>query len=147
MILKHEQISSQEDIEVFITYPKKNKMVESIISFVNSIGSNIECSLNGNTMLINIADIYYIESIDNKTVVFCENENYQCKQRLYQVYDRINDMGFAQISKYCIANLNKIDKIKSIYNSRMEATLSNGKKLHINRKYIQDIKLKFKEDD
>jgi DNA-binding LytR/AlgR family response regulator len=96
---------------------------------------------------VNISDIYYIESVDKVTDVFCKNEKYRTKYRLYQLYEELADKGFIQISKYCILNINKIDRIKPLFNSRVEAVLSNGKRLFITRKYRIEVKRKLQEDN
>jgi DNA-binding LytR/AlgR family response regulator len=145
MILKIEQNPAQEDIEVLITCPVKNKMVERIASFIKSVDTQIECYSDDIVKLVNVSDIYYIESVDGKTVVCCEKEKYIVKSRLYQIYEKLRDNGFIQISKYCVLNINKLDKFKPLDNNRLEAVLSNGIYLCITRKYISGIKQILKE--
>ena len=81
MILKLEQHTSQKDIEVLITYPVKNKTLERIVSLIRSVDTQIECYSDDVVKPVNVSDIYYIESIDKRTVVFCEKESYQVKTR------------------------------------------------------------------
>ena len=54
--------------------------------------------------------------------------------------DDLAHLGFVQISKSCVLNINALDNIKPLMNSRMEATLKNGEKIHINRKYLSGVK-------
>ena len=147
MILKLEQQVSQKDIEVIIKYPVKNKIVERIVSLIKSVDAQIECYSDDVLKMVNVSDICYIESIDKKTFVFCENENYQVKSRLYQIYEKLADNGFVQISKYCILNINKLEKIKPLANSHLEAVLSNGKCLYVTRKYLAGIQRILQEDE
>ena len=140
MIINLEQNSSQKDIEISITYPVKNKIVERIISFVRSVDIQIECHSDDGVKLINATDIYYIESVDGKTVACCEKKSYFVKNRLYQIYEKLKDNGFIQVSKQCILNINKLDKFRPLDNNRLEAVLSNGAFLCITRKYIPGIK-------
>ena len=146
MILRKEQRPQQQDIEVLITYPEENKTVERIVSFINSLNEIIQCNSNGRIKTISISDIYYVESVDKIAVVYCEKNNYRTKHRLYQLYEKLIDKGFVQISKYCILNINKLDSIKPLFNSRMEATLTNGARLYVNRKYIDSIEKKLMEN-
>jgi len=140
MILKIEQNPTYGDIEVLITCPVKNKIVERIVSLIKSVDTQIECYSDDSIKLVNVSDIYYIESVDGKTVVCCEKDNYFVKSRLYQIYEKLRDNGFIQISKYCILNINKLDKFRPLDNNRLEAALSNGVYLCITRKYISGIK-------
>jgi hypothetical protein len=64
MILKLEQNTSQKDIEILITYPAKNKIVERIISYVKSVDMQIECHSDDGVKWVNATDIYYIESVE-----------------------------------------------------------------------------------
>jgi len=146
MILKLEQKNAQNDIEILITYPVKNRIVERIASFIKSVDSQIECYSDDIVKLVNVSDIYYIESVDKRTLVFCDKGNYQIRKRLYQVYDELADNGFVQISKYCIMNINKLEEIKTLANSHLEAVLSNGKCLYVTRKYLANIKRHLQED-
>jgi DNA-binding LytR/AlgR family response regulator len=140
MILKIEQNPAYGDIEVLITCPVKNKTVERIVSLIKSVDTQVECYSDDSIKLVNVSDIYYIESVDGKTVVCCEKENYFVKSRLYQIYEKLRVNGFIQISKYCILNINKLDKFRPLDNNRLEAVLSNGVYLCITRKYISGIK-------
>jgi len=96
VIIKTEQCPLQKDIEVTIKYPEKTKAVESIVSFLNSIEMKLECYSEDSAKLLNVSDIYYIESFDKKTLVFCENENYQTKYRLYQLNEKLAKNNFVQ---------------------------------------------------
>jgi DNA-binding LytR/AlgR family response regulator len=147
MILKLEHNAAQKDIEIAISYPLKNKTVERIVSLIKSLDRQIECYFDDSKKWVSISDIYYIESIDKRTVVFCEKESYQSRKRLYQVYEELADNGFVQISKYCILNINKLEKVTPLLNSHMEAVLSNGKCLYVTRKYLAGIKQILKENE
>jgi DNA-binding LytR/AlgR family response regulator len=140
MIINLKQNVLQKDIEISITYPVKNRIVERIVSLIKSIDAQIECYADDIVKPVNVSDIYYIESVDGKTIVCCEKENYFVKSRLYQIYEKLKDNGFIQISKYCILNINKLDKFRPLDNNRLEAVLSNGVYLCITRKYISCIK-------
>jgi len=145
MILKLNQNTAQKDIEVSISYPEKDKTVDRIVSLIKSIDKQIECYSDDSIKKLNVSDIFYIESVDKKTIVFCENKNYQSKKRLYRIYEELAENGFVQISKYCILNVNKLEKITPLVNSHMEAVLSNGKCLYVTRKYLAGIKQMLKE--
>jgi len=146
MLLNLEHRKTHKDIEVTIIYPEKNKTVERLISFINSLSIKIEGHTEDSIKQINVPDIFYVESDDKIAVIFCENESYKTKYRLYQITEKLNRFGFVQISKYCILNINKIDKIIPLSNRRMEAMLTNGKRLFITRKYLYDIKRMLQEN-
>jgi DNA-binding LytR/AlgR family response regulator len=145
MILKLEQHKAQRDVEIAITYPVMDRTLEYIVSFLKAAGIQIECYTADSTKMVNVPDIYYIESTGKTTVVYCEKKSYRTRFRLFQLNEKLTDKGFVQISKYCILNINRLDKIRQLFNSRMEMTLTNGIRLYATRTYLADIKRKFQE--
>jgi len=146
MVIKLKHDIAKKDIEITIEYPIWDKTVDRIISLVKSADSQIECYFDDSTKLVNISEIYYIESIDKKTIVFDEKHGYYNKNRLYQLCKKLVNKGFVQISKYCIININKLEKIKPLPNSHLEAVLINGKCLYVTRKYLENIRLLLREE-
>lgn len=140
MKLKIEQDLTCKEVEVLIRYAKMNKQAQRLIALIQSVDTQIKCISENSEHLINVSDIYYIESVDNRTFVYLEKSVYRTDFRLYQLAEDLACLGFVQISKSCILNINALEYIKPLINSRMEATLKNGEILHITRKYLNDIK-------
>lgn len=145
MIIKLEQDISRKDIEVLIKYASMNKDVERIAILLQSVDTRIKCNLDGSEKLVNASDIYYIESVDKRTFVYCEKIVFRTELRLYQLAEDLSRAGFVQISKSCILNINVLDSIRPLLNSRMEATLLNGERLYVTRKYLDSIKQALQE--
>ena len=139
MIIKHER-KIQKDIEIFITYPVKNKTIDRILALIKSFDTQIECYSDDGIVFVNTSDIYYIESVDKKTIICSEEGNFTVKSSLIQVHEKLKSMGFIKISKYCVLNVNKLKMIKPMVNSHLEAILSNGKCLYVTRKYLANIR-------
>lgn len=140
LILKLEQDLTKDDVEISIKYGIMSKDIERLVSLIQSVDIRIKCDCNDTEKLVNASDIYYIESVDKKTFLYCEKEVYRTEFRLYELMDMLTGMRFVQISKSCILNINTLDSIKSLFNSRLEVTLKNGERLYVNRKYIASIK-------
>ncbi len=140
MKIKEEQELSCSEIEVIIKYSQRNRQVNRIIDFLQSFDMQIKCAGDNADKMVNILDIYYIESVDKKTFVYLENAVYRTDFRLYQLKNKLQTYGFVQISKSCVLNINALDSIRPLFNSRMEATLKNGEKVNINRNYLNGVK-------
>lgn len=139
MVIKHEQ-RAQNDIEILITYPAKTKTVDRILALIKSFDTQIECYSDDGVILIKASNIYYIESVDKKTIICCEEGSFTVRGSLIQIHNRLKSRGFIQISKYCVLNVHKLKMIKPMVNSHLEAVLSNGKCLYVTRKYLVDIR-------
>lgn len=147
MVLNIEQNSAQDDIEISIKYPILNGTVERIISFIKSVDMQIECSSNNSIKLINISDIYYIESENKTTIIYYDDKKIQTGFRLYQLHEKLAEKGFIQVSKYCILNINKLVEIKPLLNSRMEAIMTNGARIFISRRYLSNIRRRLQNEE
>jgi DNA-binding LytR/AlgR family response regulator len=147
MILKLEKDTAQDDIEIAIKYPVESKTIDDIVSFLRTFDTQIECFSKNGIKRVNASDVFYAESKNKMTEIFCEKESYKANFRLYQLYEKLSDKGFIQVSKYCILNMNKLDKFRPLLNSRMEAILTNGTRIYINRNYLGEIKRKFHDEE
>jgi len=86
MDIKLDQCETKGDIEIIIKYPPdKEQTVKRMVSLINSIDIEIPCLNNDGIKIINASEIYYIESIDDKTIVHCEKDNYIFNKRLYKI--------------------------------------------------------------
>lgn len=140
MKIKTKQDLSCKDMEITIKYAQEDRQVTRILDFLQSLDMQIRCSIDNAEQMIDIADIYYIESVDKKTFIYLEKEVCQIDFRLYQLKEKLQSSGFVQISKSCLLNINALESIRPLFNSRMEATLKNGEKVCVNRKYLKDVK-------
>jgi DNA-binding LytR/AlgR family response regulator len=140
MVLKLEHKKTQSDVEILITYPQENNYVQRLASLIKSTDIQIQCYSKDELILVNASDIYYVEIVDKITIIHCDVISYQSREWLHQVFEKLQNVRFAQISKYCIVNLNKLKKIKQLPNSHLEAVLTNGKYLCVTRKYLSKLK-------
>lgn len=140
MKLRIEQDTSFKELEISLKYSEKNRLVERVLAFLESVDHQISCYENGVEYLVNVSDIYYIESVDKKTFIYLNQAVYQSESRLYQLNAELERYGFVQISKSCLLNIDRLASMRPLFNSRMEATLDNGEKLIVNRSYLQAVK-------
>lgn len=143
--IKLEEHLTQTDIEVLIKYAKMNRMVSRLVTLIQSVESVIKCSADNAEMWINASEIYYAESVDKCSFVYTEKSVYRTDLRLYQLIDELTLAGFAQVNKSCILNLNYLQSVRALSNSRMEGLLANGERVTVTRRYIAEIKAKLLE--
>lgn len=86
------------------------------------------------------ASIYYIETVDNKTFLYCKNKVYESKQKLYELEENLANNDFLRVSKSLIINLSKIKSLSPALGGRFEAALDNGEKVIISRQYVSNLK-------
>jgi len=145
MFVKLERDLTVQEIEVLIKYAVMNNEVERITSLLHSVDTRIKCNHEGSDKLVRASDIYYFESVDKMTFVYGEHEVYRTDLRLYKIVEDYAHLGFVQISKSCVLNINLLDSITPLPNSRVEATLRNAERLYVTRKYLDNIKQALQE--
>lgn len=145
MRIRKKQDANLPDIDLLVSYPSENQEVERLLSVLHSLDKQILCTGEYRERMVNAMDIYYIESVDKKTFVYLEKEVLKTEGRIYQLREKLEGTGFVQISKSCLLNLNVMESIQPLINSRMEALLTNGEKLLVTRKYLGEIRRALQE--
>ncbi len=146
MRLKLIQNKNQDEVEVQIIYSEMNNTVKTLIDKIKMSQSKLIGYRDNEKIVIKAEEILYIESVDKKTFLYCNNAVYQSQFKLYQVREVLKNLNFAQISKSCILNLDTLISIRPLPNSRMEAVIISGERLNVNRKFIPQIKEMLKKE-
>lgn len=94
---------------------------------------------NGRQYKIRINDLYYAESVDKKTFIYTKEAVFRTDLRLYQLIEILKTYDFVQVSKFCLINMNVLESIRTLFNSRLEATLINGEKINVSRTYLSHV--------
>ena len=126
--------------EVTIAYRELTASVKRVLDFVRSVDQTILCRKDNEEYTIPVSDIYYVESVDKKTFVYCEKDVFQSNFRLYEMENMLTHAGFVRVSKSTILNIETLKGVKTLVNSRLEAMLSNGESVCVTRKYLKDIR-------
>ena len=114
--------------------------VREIVAFVKSRQGQLTGTANDRMYEIAVSDIFYIESVDNKTFIYCKNREYETKQKLYELEEILREKHFLRVSKSVLLNLMKVSSIKPALNSRFTAVLFSGEQVIISRKYVPELK-------
>lgn len=130
------------ETEVIIKANTIDEELSEIISCLSLVGNTVAGVKEGIVRFIPLRDIYYFESVDNKTFFYTKDDVYEIKSRLYELEEKLSNTSFVRISKSTIANLKRLRSIKRAKGSRLEAELVNGERLLVSRQYVNDIKNK-----
>lgn len=114
--------------------------VREIVAFVKSRQGQLTGTADDRMYEIAVSDIFYIESVDNNTFIYCKNREYETKQKLYELEEMLREKHFLRVSKPVLLNLMKVSSIKPALNSRFTAVLFSGEQVVISRKYVPELK-------
>ncbi|PHV69494.1 LytTR family transcriptional regulator [Sporanaerobium hydrogeniformans] len=140
-----EQSDEWSEVEIRVRCGQIDKALEKLIEQIRFYGFSVIGEKDGETFSINLEQIFYFEAVDNRTYVYCQNNVYACKQKLYELEDKLEAMNFQRISRSCILNIYKLISVKTLLYGRMEVTLENGEKLIVSRHYAELLKQKIEE--
>ena len=120
---------------------KVDSNVKEIVNFIKSRQGSIDVKDGEMKYNIPIVDIFYVESVDDRTFIYLSGDCYETAHKLYELEEILNERRFIRISKSVIVNLLKIECVKPALNGRYLCHLKNGEDVIISRKYVP----KFKE--
>ena len=118
----------------------ENSTVRSIVRFVKGLEGSVSGSKDEKIYEIPIVDIFYIESVDNKTFIYSSKDSFETGLKLYEFEELLKEKSFLRISKSVIVNVMKVDSIKPAFNGRFLCKLSNGEDVIISRKYVSEFR-------
>ena len=90
--------------------------------------------------LVPASEIFYIETIDNKTYVYCDKEVYQSRMRLVELEEVFDKGNFFRASKQLILNLSMIKSVAPANGGRFQALLVNDERVLISRQFVPKLK-------
>ena len=134
------QIDKSEDEEIVIRCHEINDEVLKFIEKLKKSESILLGNKDNEVFRLPIKDIYYIESVDNKTFVCMQKNVYECKMKLYEIEELLQGTKLFRCSKAMILNIAKIRSVSPSLNGRFEAKLLNGETAVISRQYVPDLK-------
>lgn len=134
------EIGNDQEEEVVIRCHEVNDEVLSIVQKLKKNDNIILGSSGSEVFRIPIKDIFYIESVDNKTFIYCQNQVFDTKARLYELEEKLAGTKMFRCSKAMILNLAKVRSVAPSMNGRFEARLTNGESVIISRQYVPNLK-------
>ena len=144
MEIRIKTIGQQEQEYIEIGCRRTDQNISEIVSFIKSRQGAIDGMLNDRLYQIPIVDIFYIESVDDRTFLYLEHECYESRKKLYEFEELLTSRRFARISKAVVLNLMKVVSVSPALNGRFLCKLTNGESVIISRKYVPAFKEKIK---
>ncbi|MBQ7942958.1 MAG: LytTR family transcriptional regulator DNA-binding domain-containing protein [Lachnospiraceae bacterium] len=132
--------SRQDGIGVTIDCPKVDKTVERLKTHIEQFDSRIKGNCNGEICFVDIKDIYYFDTVDNRTFLYTENQCVEVAFRLYELEEMLTEKDFIRISKSQIVNIQRMKSLMPQMNRTLLITMNNEERLCISRRYVKSMK-------
>lgn len=128
------------DTEVLIRCVEVDEHIESMVAALSIHERKIATIHDDGTKMISAHDMLYIESVDRHVFAYTSSSVHEVPFKLYELEDRLRASGFERISKNCIVNLCRVDRLVPYVGSRLLATLDNEEKIVISRSYAGSVR-------
>ncbi|MFU0827679.1 MAG: HTH LytTR-type domain-containing protein [Lachnoclostridium sp.] len=135
-----EDINPDEEEVVIIRCRNLSDTALKLISELKTEKKKLIGMKDGTITMIDLNNIYYFESVDNKVFIYCKQDVYESKLKLYEIEEQYNNTSFFRASKSVILNMAKIKSVSPVFSGRFEALLLNGEKVVISRQYVPELK-------
>ena len=130
----------EDNMQIIIKCKKFDNEVMRLKSHIERFDCRLSAKKENALYFINLSDVLYFESVDNRTFLYTADDVMQINYRLYELEIILSDKDFARISKSQIVNINKIQSLKPELNRTILATMCNNEQLRISRKYVKTIR-------
>ncbi|MBQ7218498.1 MAG: LytTR family transcriptional regulator DNA-binding domain-containing protein [Ruminococcus sp.] len=137
-----EQIPRDREEEIVVRCHELSDEVSAVINSLRRSDTVLLGTKNGETFRVPLRDVYYIESVDNKTFLCLEKNVYETRKKLYELEELTLGTKLFRCSKAMILNIGKIRSVSASVNGRFEAKLLNGETVIISRQYVPALKEK-----
>lgn len=128
------------ETEVVVNCGALTAETEKIIAALRMADDKLTVIKDGETHILDISKIAYIETVDRRTFVYTESECFESRLKLYETEEKLCSVGFLRISKSCIVRLKYIRSLKADIDRRIRITLENGEQLIASRQYADELK-------
>ena len=133
---------SLQETEIVINCKKISPEIERLLSLLKTFAMKLEGKKNGQTFILDVSDILYIDTVDKKTFFYTVTEFYETSLKLYELEERLCKADFFRANKSCILNFQKIKALKADLAGRILVTMINGERLYVSRQYASILKRK-----
>ena len=127
-------------LQVIIKCRQIDEDIIRLKSHIELFDRKLSAKKENELYFINLSDVLYFESVDNRIYLYTEKDVLEIKQRLYELEYLLSDKDFIRISKSQIVNIQKITSLKPELNRTILATMCNGEQLSISRKYVKTLR-------
>lgn len=140
MEIKLLKIAKTQPEQLELRFHEMTEELREIVTFVKTRQGQLTGLLEGRQFEIPVADVCYIEAVDNKVFLYTRKQVYETRQKLYELEEMLREKQFLRVSKSLLMNLMKVQSIKPALNGRLLAVLQSGEELIISRKYVPELK-------
>lgn len=117
--------------------------VQNLMKTIDNLDNHtdvVPLAVDDRVVMIQLDEIIAIEVYKNELTVYTQVKAYKLRGKLKEMYQRLNNGDFIQISKSAVINLNHLSSLEASFLGNMLAFMDNDEKLTVSRKYLTQLK-------
>lgn len=117
--------------------------VQNLMKTIDNLDNHtdvVPLAVDDRVVMIQLDEIIAIEVYKNELTVYTQVKAYKLRGKLKEMYQRLNNGDFIQISKSTVINLNHLSSLEASFSGNMLAFMDNDEKLTVSRKYLTQLK-------
>jgi len=130
----------KEKLQVVIKCQQIDDEIMRLKYHIEMFDKKLQAKRENEWCFVNLLDVLYFESVDNRTFLYTKDDVMEIKQRLYELEIILSNKDFIRTSKSQIINITKVKSLRPEINRTILATMCNGEQLFISRKYVPAIR-------
>ena len=131
-----------EEDEIIIKCENLDDDIRLLIERIKNHKQKISFQKDSKIVFIELSDIIYFESVDDKVFAYTADDVLETRLKLYQLEEDFLPQDFLRVNKAVIMNLNHVESLSPAFGGRFEAILKNGYRVIISRNYVPVLKKK-----
>ena len=135
-----EKIAASEEDEVIIRCHHVNAKMMEAIAVLEAQNTMLTAFDDKEIIRINPEIVLYVESVDKKTFLYCQNKVYESRSKLHELEDVLKRCDFFRASKAVLVNLAMVQSFAPAAAGRFEAVMKSGERIIITRHYVNELK-------
>lgn len=133
--------------ELVLRYSDMDAEVRAVLGLLSLQEKRLAVTDQGALRMLEPADVLYCESVDDHTYAYTANGVYGVGQTLAAIAEAFAAAGFLRCSKSMAVNLHAIQTLRSGDNGRVIATLANGERIVVSRRYALALRRRLKGEE
>ncbi|MDV3052847.1 LytTR family DNA-binding domain-containing protein [Staphylococcus ureilyticus] len=138
--LKIDEVRTITEVKIN-TFDRKTgeSLLEHINNFTFSNLDKLGIKTSEGIFMISKSDIMFAEIFDKEITITTTEKELTTRMSLNTLQHKLAGALFIQISKSSIINVHFIKKVNPSFSGNLIATLTNGKKVSISRRYVKNL--------
>lgn len=129
-----------EDLDISVRCRRLTPKIEKLLALLRTMDHQLAAKKDGETHLLDLSQILYIEALDRKCFVYTAQEVYESDLRLYALEQQLEEYGFFRVSRSFLVCLHKVQSLKAEVDRKIRITMSNGEQIIASRQYADELK-------